>query len=206
MIRGGGYHPPFLFLSSVGMLWTSKPPPSTPKPIKTRRLVLRALGPRDAPEMARYAGDWDVARMTARIPYPYSEALAEQWMDNLEPGEDVRAVTLGGVLIGAVGYMPQPDGAAEIGYWIGKPWWGNGYATEAARALVRYCFTKGGYTRLTCAHFVDNPASGRVIRKLGFTPVEETCLVWCDARQAEVETLWYELKRPIMGVLWRRRS
>ncbi|AHB49547.1 GCN5 family acetyltransferase [Hyphomicrobium nitrativorans NL23] len=201
-----GSIPPFFFLSSVGMLWTSKSRTSTPKPIKTRRLVLRALVPGDAREMALYAGDWDVARMTARIPYPYSEALAEQWMDSLEPGEDVRVITLGGELIGAVGYMPQPDGTAEIGYWIGKPWWGNGYATEAARALVRYCFGKGGYAQLTCAHFVDNPGSARVIRKLGFTPLEETSPVWCDARQAEVETQWYELKRPLMGVLWRRRS
>lgn len=187
------------------MLWTTKSRDATPKPIRTRRLVLRALALSDAPQMARLAGDWDVARMTSRIPYPYSAALAEQWMQALEPGEEVRAITLEGALIGAVGYMPQPDGAAEIGYWIGKAWWGQGYATEAGRALVRHCFTKRGYTRLTCAHFVDNPASCRVIRKLGFTPIDEACLVWCDARQAEVPTQWYELKRPIMGVLWRRR-
>lgn len=200
-----GAIPPLFFPTSVAMLWTTKQRDATPKPIKTRRLVLRALVPSDAGEMARLAGDWDVARMTSRIPYPYSEALAEQWMQALEPGEEVRAITLKGALIGAVGSMPQPDGAAEIGYWIGRPWWGQGYATEAARALVRHCFTSGGYTRLTCAHFVDNPGSERVIRKLGFTPMDEACLVWCDARQAEVPAQWYELRRPVMGVLWRRR-
>ena len=66
-----GTIPPFFFLSSVVMLWTSKSRTSSPKPIKTRRLVLRALAPSDAREMALYAGDWDVARKTARIPYPY---------------------------------------------------------------------------------------------------------------------------------------
>lgn len=188
------------------MLWTSKSREPTPKPIRTRRLTLRLLAQSDAADMARLAGDWDVARMTARIPYPYSEALAVEWMRTLEPGEHVRAVIQKGELIGAVGYMPQPDGSAEIGYWIGKPWWGQGYATEAARALVRYCFSAAGYTRLTCAHFADNTASERVIRKLGFTPCDGVSPVWCDARQAEVATRWYELDRPVMGVFWRRRS
>ncbi len=190
----------------VAMLWTSNARDATPKPIKTRRLVLRVLTPSDAADMARLAGDWDVARMTARIPYPYSEELAIEWMQALEPGEHVRAVLLDGKLIGAAGYMPQPDGSAEIGYWIGKAWWGQGYATEAARALVRYCFSSAGYTRLTCAHFVDNTGSARVIRTLGFVPSDGVSPVWCDARQAEVATQWYELKRPVMRVLWRRRS
>lgn len=171
------------------------------KPIKTRRLVLRQLVDSDAPEIARLAGDWDVARMTARTPFPYSEALARQWMNGIEPGEYVRCVTLDGMLIGAVGYIPERDGAAEIGYWIGKPWWGQGFATEAARALVRHCFTTAGYRRLTCAHFVDNPASGRVIRKLGFHAVG-TCSAWCDARHAEVATESYELNRPMTAVFW----
>lgn len=189
------------------MLWTSNARRNgLEKPIKTRRLVLRTLAPGDAADMARLAGDWDVARMTARIPYPYSEALAVQWMQTLEPGEHVRAITLKGALIGAVGYMPQADGSAEIGYWIGKPWWGQGYATESARALVHYCFTTAGYARLTCAHFVDNEASGRVVEKLGFARVGLVSQVWCDARQAEVATQWYELVRPAGVRFWRRRS
>lgn len=192
--------------NAVAMLWTSNARRNNQeKPIKTRRLVLRALARSDAADMARLAGDWDVARMTARIPYPYSETLAVQWMETLEPGEHVRAVMLDGVLIGAVGYMPQPDGSAEIGYWIGKPWWGQGYATEAARALVHYCFAAAGYNRLTCAHFVDNIASGRVIEKLGFSSFAHISQVWCDARQTEVATRWYELNRPTGVRFWRRR-
>ena len=194
-------------MTPIAMLRSAKRHDDTPpKPIKTRRLVLRALEEGDAPAMARLAGDWDVARMTSRIPYPYTEALAREWMQNLEPGEHVRAITLRSEMIGAAGYMPQPDGSAEIGYWIGKTWWGNGYATEAARALAAYCFTTAGFRRLTCAHFIDNPASERVIRKLGFTPQNKATPFWCDARQANVPAQFYELKRPIMGVFWRRRS
>jgi RimJ/RimL family protein N-acetyltransferase len=130
--------------------------------------------------------------MTGRIPFPYSEDLAREWMSSIAEGEFVRAVVYKSALIGATGYVANDDGSAEIGYWIGKPWWGRGFATEAASAIVRHCFSSAGFTRLTCCHFVDNAASRRVIEKLGFTPSEVTS-AWCDARQAEVETQAYEL-------------
>lgn len=174
--------------------------------LKTRRLVLRELADSDVPQLARFAGDWDVARMTARIPYPYSEALAREWLATLADDEFVRGVELQGTLVGAVGYIAGEDRSAEIGYWIGTPWWGQGLATEAARALVRYCFTTGGFRRLTCCHFVDNPASARVIEKLGFQPQEPPHMLssqWSDARQADSETRSYELHRPKMALFWR---
>lgn len=172
------------------------------KPIKTRRLVLRELMDDDVASLALLAGDWDVARMTARIPFPYSEALAREWMDTLGPSEFVRVIMFQKTLVGAVGFVGNEDGSAEIGYWIGKPWWGRGFATEAASALVRYCFGTAGFKRLTCCHFEDNPASERVIRKLGFRP-SGVCSAWCDARQAEVPTLCYDLNRPMAAVLWK---
>jgi len=173
--------------------------------MRTRRLVLREFEACDASRIAELAGDWDIARMTARIPFPYSETLAHQWIGGLERGEFVRGVEFEGELIGAVGYMPHDDGSAEIGYWIGKPWWGRGFATEAGDALVRYCFARARIGRLTCCHFVDNPASARVIAKLGFRLVG-TCKAWCDARGAEVETLRYERRRPVMALFWRRAA
>jgi RimJ/RimL family protein N-acetyltransferase len=101
--------------------------------------------------------------------------------------------------------MPADDGSAEIGYWIGKPWWGRGFATEAAQALVRHCFATVGIERLTCCHFVDNPASARVIRKLGFRLVGP-CTAWCEARGADVETLLYERRRPMIARFWRKAA
>jgi RimJ/RimL family protein N-acetyltransferase len=172
------------------------------KPIKTRRLVLRELMDSDVPELVRLAGDWDIARMTARIPFPYSEALAREWMTTLSAGEFVRAVTFQGALVGAIGFVPNDDGSAEIGYWIGKPWWGRGFASEAGAALVRYCFTTAGFKRLTCCHFEDNHASARVIRKLGFRE-SGAGSAWCDAQQAEFPARCYELNRPMTAMLWR---
>jgi RimJ/RimL family protein N-acetyltransferase len=173
--------------------------------MRTKRLNLRELSGNDAPRIAELAGEWDVARMTARIPYPYSEPLAHQWLRGIEPGEFVRAIELEGEMIGAVGYLPAEDGSAEIGYWIGKPWWGRGFATEAAEALVRHCFTTARIDRLTCCHFVDNPASARIIAKLGFRLVGP-CTAWSEARGAEAATLTYERRRPVLARFWRRAA
>jgi [ribosomal protein S5]-alanine N-acetyltransferase len=173
--------------------------------MKTKRLTLRPLEDRDAPRIAALAGDWAVASMTARIPYPYDESYAHLWISGLEDGEFVRGVELDGELIGATGYFGDDDGAAEIGYWIGKPWWGRGFATEAASMMVRYCFTTAALPRIVCCHFVDNPDSQRVIEKLGFKSTG-TGRAYCEARQCEVATIRYELRRPMMARFWRRAA
>jgi RimJ/RimL family protein N-acetyltransferase len=173
--------------------------------MKSRRLKFRELNEGDAQRIAELAGDWDIARMTARIPYPYSAPQAHQWLRAIEPGEFVRAVEFKGELIGAVGYMPGSDSSAEIGYWIGKPWWGRGFATEAAQALVRHCFSTARIERLTCCHFVDNPASARVIAKLGFRRVGP-CTAWCEARGTEIDAVRYERRRPVISYFWRRAA
>lgn len=164
--------------------------------LRTARLVLRPLDHGDVARIALLAGDWDVASMTARIPYPYTEADARHWLEGLEPGEVVRGVECNGGLIGLTGYVPDEDGrSAEIGYWIGKPHWGQGYATEAAGALIAYCFSHQRFERLTCCHFADNPASARVIAKLGFSSTG-SCSCWCEARRREAEAVRYQLARP----------
>jgi RimJ/RimL family protein N-acetyltransferase len=161
--------------------------------MRTKRLLLRDLTLRDVRRIAMLASDWDVARMTGRIPHPYSEELARQWISDLFEGEFVQGIVSQGELVGLCGYMPDGN-SAEIGYWVGKPWWGRGFATEAAGALIDYCFNEVGFERITCGHFVDNPASARVIAKLGFrfTGWER---VWCEARQSDVDTLKYERLR-----------
>jgi RimJ/RimL family protein N-acetyltransferase len=176
----------------------------TTSDMRTERLILRPLEPRDAPCVAALAGDWDVARMTARIPHPYTLIDADQWIGGLARGEFVRAIEHEGEVVGVCGYIAGEDGSAEIGYWIGKPYWGRGIATEAGRALIAYCFQDAGFERLTCCHFVDNPASQRVIAKLGFRRVGRS-QGWCEARQQEVATLTYERRRALAS-RWRARA
>jgi RimJ/RimL family protein N-acetyltransferase len=173
--------------------------------MRSQRLSYRPIEATDAGRIAALVGEWDIARMTSRIPHPYSLIDADLWIASIAKDEFVRAVELGGQLIGAVGYIENESGEAEIGYWIGKPWWGNGFATEAARALVVHCFAPGGFRRLTCGHFIDNPASARVIAKLGFRRIGAGSQ-WCEARQSEVETVRYQRRRPLFAGLMRRAS
>lgn len=168
--------------------------------LETRRLKLRALTPSDAPRIAMLAGVWEIASMTGRIPYPYSSAEALHWVTELADGEIVLGITLNGELIGICGYTADPNGNAEIGYWIGQDYWGRGYATEAARALIKKGFFRDGVRRFHCAHFTENAGSQRVIAKLGFRLLGVSS-GWCAARGMELPTLKYELRRPLMARL-----
>jgi RimJ/RimL family protein N-acetyltransferase len=164
--------------------------------IRTERLLLRAPALGDARAIAELAGDYEVASMTGTIPHPYSEDMAVDWIESLQEGEEgvAFAVDLGGELIGCVGYRATEKDHAEMGYWIGKPYWGMGYATEAARALILYAFEKEGFAYLTVGHFKENPASARVIAKLGFEPSGEV-LRDCAARNNKARCLTYRLTR-----------
>ena len=142
--------------------------------IRTARLLLRAPALSDASRIALLAGDYDVASMTGTIPHPYSEAMAAEWIASVLAGEEgvVFAIERSGTLIGCTGYRAFGKDHAEVGYWIGKPYWGMGYATEAVRALILHAFEADGFDYLNAGHFRDNPASERIITKLGFVPQE----------------------------------
>ncbi|BAQ15599.1 GNAT family N-acetyltransferase [Methyloceanibacter caenitepidi] len=164
--------------------------------IRTQRLNLRPLDHSDAAAMSLLAGDFDVACMTGTIPHPYSETAARAWVDRVGQGEEgvVFAVTRDGRLIGCSGYMPMDADHAELGYWIGKPYWGAGYATEAVRAVIAHAFDTHGFTYIRAGHFVDNSGSQRVLGKLGFTSEGEETRD-CVARGEQVACLTYRLER-----------
>jgi len=143
--------------------------------VETERLILRAFTPADAPEVQRLAGEREIAATTATIPHPYEDGMAEKWIRTHEAAFQegtgvVFAVTrrLDGGLVGAIGLTIQREHRrAELGYWIGKPYWNQGYATEAARAVLRHGFEQVGLRRIYARHFGNNPASGRVLVKVG---------------------------------------
>lgn len=164
--------------------------------MKTARLTLRPVTSADAGRIAMLGGEWEVASMTGRIPYPYSEKAALHWVSDLADGEVVLGIEKDGHLIGICGFSLTSAGTAEIGYWIGKPYWGKGYATEASRMLMSYGFVRAGIKRFTCAHFFDNQASARVASKLGFRLLGHAS-GWCEARGMDLPTLRYERRRPM---------
>jgi RimJ/RimL family protein N-acetyltransferase len=141
--------------------------------IETERLRLRPFQLEDAPEVQRLCGAREIAASTLNIPHPYPDGAAEEWISG--HGKD-GSVTFAierkedGALVGAVGLRMEADHArAELGYWVGVPYWGRGYATEAAGAAVRHGFEAKGLNRIYAFHFTNNPASGRVLQKIGMT-------------------------------------
>lgn len=165
----------------------------------TERLLLRPFRRTDAPEFARLAGDWAVASMTSDIPFPFTDKQAMAWIRPVR-GEVRFALELDGALIGGAGFYRRRSGAAELGFWLGRPWWGNGYATEAASAVVAHGLKTRRLPGYSSAHFVDNPASARVLAKLGFEPAGRGT-IGCAARGMDVEAITYWLDRKRAAVI-----
>ncbi|MGH6791778.1 MAG: GNAT family N-acetyltransferase [Methyloceanibacter sp.] len=164
--------------------------------IRTPRLLLRTPERADATRLSLLAGDYDVAGMTGTIPHPYSEQQADEWIEGVLAGEEgvVFAILRSGVVIGCTGYRAFGADHAELGYWIGKPYWGMGYGTEAVEVLVAHAFEADGFDYLTAGHFADNPASERVLKKLGFV-VSGSEVRDCAARDARTKCVTYRLDR-----------
>jgi len=143
------------------------------KPLKTGRLTLRAPRADDAPRMAVLANDFDVARMTTNIPHPFALADAEAFLAHIERTDPAReavfAVEVDGEgFAGVLGFHTRCGLGPEIGYWLGRPFWGRGYASEAAGAAAAWAAEDWGKRALVSGHFADNPASGQVLVKTGF--------------------------------------
>lgn len=140
----------------------------------TERLLLRRPNEGDMSAIVNIVGDWEVARRLARIPHPYGPADAKFFLEQIVPGEWVWAVTTHGSddLVGAVGLTPEEDTyTAELGYWLSRSHWGQGIMSEAARTVVSYGFDRLNLPYITSGYFEENPASGRVLEKLGFVEI-----------------------------------
>ncbi len=148
---------------------------TAPQELRTARLLLRSLERGDIPAIVRLAGTREIAATTLHIPHPYDSADAEDFLARMD-GEcrqgnaAVFAITISsnGELCGACGlHVASVQQRAELGYWIGVPYWGRGFATEAARAVVEFGFNTLGLHRIHASHFAGNNASGRVLEKIG---------------------------------------
>lgn len=141
--------------------------------IRTARLVLRPTQPSDAPRFAQIQSNWNVTRMLRMAPWPVVESEMAAWVathaEEWAAGTAYRfAVERDGEVIGVCDLDDIDGDYGEIGYWYDEPHWGGGFASEAAQALVRFAMDEVGLDRLVAGHAADNPASGRVLERVGF--------------------------------------
>lgn len=160
---------------------------------RSERLFLRPAFPEDSAAILTAIGEEAIVRNLARAPWPYSlddarsfAALPQDWrLPHF-------LVTLPGTgVIGSAG-MGEHEGVPEIGYWIAREHWGHGYATEAAQAVLRIARTLG-HRRVSAGHFTDNPASGKVLRKIGFRPTGRPGQRFSLARGGMVDSVEYAI-------------
>jgi RimJ/RimL family protein N-acetyltransferase len=169
--------------------------------LDTARLHLRRPVEQDSEAIIAIAGDWDIARRLGRMPHPYMPSDLRFFFDEVVPKEPTWALVWRetGRLIGIMGLGSAPGARrAELGYYIARDFWGRGVATEAARAVIKLAFESLGYLKLTSAYHADNPASGRVLAKLGFTRVgaaDRPCLAE-GKHKPSVEVELLRVERP----------
>lgn len=167
-----------------------------PPVLRTERLTLRPALDSDAPPLARLANDLEVVRMTSRMPYPYVLADAEAFVARTRRGDPSREATWvldrAGDPIGVLGFFTAAGAAVpEIGYWLGRPAWGQGFATEAARTAISWCDAVWRKRAITACCFTDNAGSPAVLEKCGFLTTGVIEPGWSLARGVYAPSRFY---------------
>ncbi|VAW15254.1 hypothetical protein MNBD_ALPHA12-365 [hydrothermal vent metagenome] len=146
-----------------------------PDTIATKRLRLRAPDLADAAALQQLANNKTIHKFLARLPHPYTKEHALDFITNLARTKDEHAyaiLTRSGEFIGVIGLHLNRDNGPELGYWLGQPYWGQGYASEAARALVSAA-SQAGYSTIFARSISANKGSICVLAKVGFVQTAE---------------------------------
>ncbi|MGB5725469.1 MAG: GNAT family N-acetyltransferase [Parasphingorhabdus sp.] len=165
---------------------------------RTERLLLRPGWPEDAPAVFEAINDQAIVRNLASAPWPYARTDADLFLSSprplLHPNFLIFWRTSGPPqLVGSIGIGDSGDGHLELGYWIARNHWGHGYATEAGRAVLDIARTVG-HREILAEHFVDNPSSGKVLKKLGFRPTEQITPRFSKGRGGKTDTVRFKLQ------------
>lgn len=142
--------------------------------LTTDRLILRSFNSNDAETVRKLAGNHNVAKQTLNIPHPYEQGVAEAWIETHHMNWEQKGLINCAVvsknsneLLGTVNFVRNDEKSVELGYWMGEPYWGMGYCTEAVNELVRFAFEELDKNSVVARHLSTNPASGAVMLKAG---------------------------------------
>ena len=140
--------------------------------LKTDRLILKKpKSKQDILSIVSQIGDWEVVKWLAMVPYPYTYNDCESYLKESNNNELALNIFLDNQLIGGVGLHLHNDNYYELGYWLGKDYWGKGYATESSKYLLEYALGKLDSPKIKSGYFIDNLPSGNVLKKLGFKEI-----------------------------------
>jgi [ribosomal protein S5]-alanine N-acetyltransferase len=167
--------------------------------LETDRLRLRPFALEDAARVRELAGDPRVADTTANIPHPYPEGVAEAWIITHDESARERKVITWAIsslttheLVGCISLVFGRNNSAELGYWLGVPYWNHGFISAAAKAVIEAGFSRFGLHRIHARHFTRNPASGRVMQKAGMKMIGTMREAWLKGDVYESE-VWYDM-------------
>jgi RimJ/RimL family protein N-acetyltransferase len=163
--------------------------------LQTERLTLRPLAPADAPRLAELANDFDVVKMTGGMPFPYALADAERFIARATAADPDREVhfavdLVGEGPVGCVGFYPHETLGPELGYWLGRPYWGRGIATEMLAAVMPWARDDWRRRCVVACHQQDNTASGAALIRAGFLYTGRVEALPCKARGEPAAVRW----------------
>ena len=142
--------------------------------ITTQRLVLKRPDKTiNKKVFASLVGDWDIAKWLSDVPYPYTEKHAEKFIKRSSPDDLRFSVFYDEILVGGVGVSFEENNQLDLGYWIAKDYWGNGFATEASKGLIDYVKNETEFKAITACYVKGNKTSAKVLKKLGFIEIGE---------------------------------
>jgi RimJ/RimL family protein N-acetyltransferase len=177
-------------------------------PLATARLILRSPEMADATAIVPLADNMRIAQQTRRMPHPYGQRDAEAWVAMVRSADPARESGFlitrkeDGAIVGAAGYVAMDDTDIEVGYWVGEPFWGKGYATEAAQAVVDHAFRSGSFERIFGRVRATNAPSRRVLEKCGFQ-YAGAGMCDCNALNSTVPSEEFVLERSVWESLKR---
>lgn len=164
---------------------------------RSQRVMLRPIWPEDWPGIYEAINDEGVVRNLARAPWPYAPTDAQAFACLPRKTDEAKFLitlpgTAGAPVVGCIGLEPLDGGGHELGYWVARAWWGRGIASEAVRGILDVARMRG-WNRVSAEHFLDNPASRRVLLKAGFTPTGQTAKRLSRARGHEARVACYAI-------------
>ena len=159
--------------------------------IKTERLFLKKFSATDKNSLIALIGDSRVSETLSNVPFPYTSEDADYWLDSVKKNELRLSIRLNDALIGGIGLTHGDDGYCELGYWLGREYWGRGYATEASNSLLNYLRENTSLRKFRANVYKENIASSKVLQKLGFKQTGEG-EVFSLSEQANISCFKYE--------------